>query len=68
MALRAVAHDAGVRLELDLGADLAVDVEDLPPAELAALERDLVIDVRLAVGLSRTLRNRRMRERGRLAS
>lgn len=56
------------RLLLDLGDDqLADDLEALPDEERALLERELLADARIAVGLSRMLRNRRMRERGPLA-
>ena len=71
MALRVIAGDAGIELRLELEGEaleeLALDLADLPEDELADLERTILGDVRLAVGLSRTLRNQRMRERGPLA-
>jgi hypothetical protein len=71
VGLEVRAVDAGVELVLSLAEDedleLALDLADLPRAELDDLERELRADVRIGIGLSRTLRNRRMRERGPLA-
>lgn len=68
MAL-AITESAGNRvLEVGLDLDTAVDVAGLSPAELGDLERELLADVKIAVGLSTSLRNRRMRERGPLAA
>lgn len=53
---------------VDVPLETAQDLEGLTGEERARLAEDLRSDVDIAVGLSTALRNRRMRQRGPLAS
>ena len=68
MALLVKVHEDTAVVALELDDDLlAMDLADLADDELAGLEAELVADLRIAAGLCRAARNRRMRERGPLA-